>query len=81
MKKGEAPSSPPPPYLQLIHYKKQQQLLQNQEEFPVPLCNVTKCLKETVVDRTWVQSTIATRYDYFVMDNMVYKGVVNSKYT
>ena len=33
-------------------------------------------------DLTWVQSTIATRYDicsdYFVVDNMVYMGTINN---
>ena len=29
-------------------------------------------MKEAVADPTWVLSTIATRYDYFVVDNMVY---------
>ena len=42
----------------------------------VLLCNITKSSKEAVADPTWVQSAIATRSNYFVVDNMVYMGTV-----
>ena len=45
----------------------------------VLLCNVTKSSKEDVADPcTWAQSTTATRYDYFVVDNLVHMGTVNN---
>ena len=50
----------------------------------VLLCNITKWSKEAFADPTAVQQIIAARYgiivysDYFVVDNMVYMGAVNS---
>ena len=49
-----------------------------QYQFCVLLCNAIKSSKEALADTTWVQSTIATRSNYFEVDNMMYMGTINN---
>ena len=62
----------------LTMYKRARSLYPPQYQFCVLLCNAIKSSKEALADTTWVESTIATRYNYFEVDNMMYMGTVNN---